>query len=230
MKNKIDLLNLLEYIDDYVIIKMWEGFPTYFPGSDVDLVVFDRPRAIQSVYQYYDAQLSNGGKMQVTDKNDHCHIDFYFDDEFDLRVDLINDFGFFRNIAVKPAFLTKLFMRRQIKKFGGHSVYVPADVDELTLRYFEYLEYFNRRPDKLKHLDYICDIEDEDLKKRFFENTHRFIQFKRKTWPEDRPVGHQEQYPVHKMQSRKQAIKQILYSLKDIMKITAKNLGSVLNR
>jgi hypothetical protein len=206
---------------------MWEEFPCYASGSDVDLIVFDRSYAIQSIHQYYDTHLSQAGEMQVTDREEHCHIDFYFEEEFDLRVDLIDGFDFFKNIAVKPAFLTKLFMRRQTKQIGKHSVFVPADVDELTLRYFEYLEWFDRRPDKIKHLEYICDVEDEELKRRFFENTHRFIQFKRKTWLADRPIGFQGQYPVHLMQSRRQAIKQIILSSKYILKTTTKQLRNV---
>jgi len=211
MSGKIDLLALLERVDDYVLI-LWKEFPSYAPGSDVDLVVFDQPHAIQTIHQFYDAHLREHGEMLVTDNDGYCHIDFYLDGEFDLRIDLIDGFNFFEKIAVKPAFMTKLFTRRKKKQFGEHSVFVPAEVDELTLRYFEYLEWFDRGRDKIKHLEYICEVDDEELKRRFFENTHRFIQFKRKTWPSDQPIG-QVRRQEYEVQSRRDALRQIWNSI-----------------
>ena len=224
MNKSIDLLALLEYVEDYILIKIWEDFPKYISGTDIDLVVLDRQYAIRAISQYYADQLNQTWEMQVTDRKNYCHIDLFINGEFDLRIDLIDGFDFFRNIAVKPAFFTKLFMLRQKKVFDGYSIFVPSEVDELTLRYFEYLEWFDRRPDKIKHLEYICDVNDEILKKHFFENTHQFIQFKRKTWPEGQPVGINGQYSPITIHSRKYAIRQILRSAKYIVKTTIRQL------
>lgn len=181
--NKINVNSLLQYIDDYVLIKKSEEFPVYTPGSDLDLIVFDKEDALKKSYLYYDDNIGEKGEMKVTNTENYCHVDFFFEGKLDLRIDFIDNFNFFEKIAVKPSFMVKIFKDRQSVAFDDGIVYVPCIEDDLTLRYFEFLEWFDRRPDKIKHLDYIYEVENEDIKKRFFDNTHRFIQFKRKTWP-----------------------------------------------
>ena len=65
---------------------------------------------------------------------------------------------------------------------GEYQVYPPKEEGELMVRYFEYVEGFDLLPDKLKHWDYICAVEDQELKMRFFHNTHRFKEFRPTTW------------------------------------------------
>ena len=180
--NKINVNALLQYIDDYVLIKKSEEFPLYAPGSDLDLIVFDKEDALKKCSLYYDDNIGENGEMKVTNTEKYCHVDFFFEGKLDLRIDLIDNFNFFDKIAVKPGFMVKIFKDRQSVVFDDGSVYVPSIEDDLTLRYFEFLEWFDRRPDKIKHLDYICEVENEDVKKCFFDNTHRFIQLKRKIW------------------------------------------------
>ena len=179
---KVDILGILQVIDDYILIKKDPDFPRYSPGSDLDLVVFDREAVIQKICEYYTGKLKGRAELEITDIDDHCHLDFVFDGELDIRIDLIDNFRFFNKLEVKPSFLVKLFKDRKACSQGKQSVWVPSDEDDLTLRYFEYLEWFEQRPDKIKHLDYIMAVEDPDLKARFFENTHCYIQFKPKTW------------------------------------------------
>lgn len=210
--DRINIMLLLQYVDDYVLIKKDEVFPQYMPGSDIDLVVFDREETIRSIYSFYESHIGEIGEMKVSDKEKSCHIDFLFDGKLNLRVDLIDNFEFFEKIDVKPSFIFKLFKDRQLVECNDGHVYVPADEDDLTLRYFEYLEWFDHRPDKIKHLDYICEVEDEALKKRFFANTHRFIQFKRKTW---RSI-------VRQPQSRREALKMIKLGCRHLISVTAR--------
>jgi len=179
---QIDLIKVLCEIEEYVLIKISKEFPDYSPGSDVDLLVMDRDTAIQKVVDFYESNLSSKSELKVSDKEYHCHIDFLVDDKLDIRIDLIHNFDFFTKFSVKNAFLIKVFKDRQIIDVGNGPVYIPAPEDDLTIRYFEYLEYFDRYPNKIKHLDYICDVKDELLRKRFFENTHRFISFRRAEW------------------------------------------------
>lgn len=182
---QIDLIKLLCEIEDYVLIKKSKAFPDYSLGSDVDLLVMDKDTTIQKVVDFYESNLSSKSELKVSDKEYHCHIDFLIDDKLDIRVDLIQNFDFFTKFSVKNGFLIKVFKDRRTVDTDNGSVYVPAPEDNLTIRYFEYLEYFDRYPNKIKHLDYICDVNDEALKQRFFENTHRFISFRRAEWKEE---------------------------------------------
>ncbi|MFQ5681795.1 MAG: hypothetical protein ACE5HC_00850 [Candidatus Binatia bacterium] len=217
---RINLIELLRYVEDYVLIKKDSGFPEYAPGSDIDLVVFDREEAIRSIHSFYEREMGDAAEMKVSDRKAFCHVDFIFAGELDLRVDLIDNFDFFKNLAVKPSFMVKLFKDRQVATCCQSQVYVPSDEDELVLRYFEFLEWFDRRSDKIKHLDYICAVDDAALKQRFFANTHRFIQFKRKTWP---PMGIQPQ-------SREEARTMIKSGIRYLTAVTVKGLSSKIGR
>ena len=101
---------LLEHVEDYVLIKIWDGFPGYLPGGDLDLVVLDREQAIRSVLRYFGELTDSRWEMRVEDTEGHCHIDFMYEGDLELRVDIIDDFASFERIAVKPAFKTKLFV------------------------------------------------------------------------------------------------------------------------
>lgn len=227
LAGRIDVLALLRDLDEYILIKRDEFFPRYAPGSDIDLVVFDREESLRRVVHFYNNCVAPEGELSVTDTTGHCHADFRFDEVLDLRVDLIDDFDFFQNIAVKRAYLTKLFLDRQRVQCGEYEIYVPGAEDELTLRYFEYLEWFDRRPDKIKHLDYICQVEDEDLKQRFFVNTHRYIQFKPKVW-QDAVLAIRN--VAYEPQSRREAARTIVVSIRHLIIATLRKWTLLLHR
>jgi len=218
LDGRVDLLALLQAIDEYILIKKDVLFPRYAVGADIDLLVFDREEALRRVVEYYRHLLSSNAELRVVDTSWHCHADFVFDGMLDLRVDLIDRFDFFQNIAIKPSYVTKLFMDRQVISYGSQTVFVPCQEDDLTLRYFEYLEWFDRRPDKIKHLDHICAVDDDDLKTRFFANTHRYIQFKRKTWPGSVPAAAR---PGFEPQSRREAARAVIVGLRFMVVATA---------
>lgn len=224
---RIDVLGLLRNLGEYVLIKQDDFFPRYAPGNDIDLVVYDRQESLQRFVRYYDRHLAPIGELRIADTSGHCQADFLVGGVLDVRVDLIDNFDFFQNIAVRPAYLTKLFLDRRRLRYGEDEVFVPSPEDDLTLRYFEYLEWFDRRPDKIKHLDYICRVEDEDLRQRFFANTHRFIEFKRKTWPVGRPVGHQARQIAFEVESRREAVRLMWRCLRYLVTSTIRKWKSL---
>jgi hypothetical protein len=222
LKDKLDVLSLLECMgENYVLIKMDPSFPAYVPGSDLDVIVFDRLETLKRIVNYYDSNLADNCELKVKDENDHCYIDFICEEgQLDLRIDLIDNFEFLTKISVKLSFLTHLFVNRNIKDYGDFKVYVPCLEDELTLRYFEYLEWFERRPDKIKHLDYICNVEDDSVRQRFIENTHRFIQFKRKVWHGKVPPEKKPSSDMYQPKSRREALKMMSRSVKYLTRET----------
>ena len=216
---QIDLVKLLCEIEDYVLIKKRKEFPDYFSGSDVDLLVIDKDTALQTIVNFYESNFSSKGELRVTDKEYHCHIDFLVDNKLDIRVDLIHNFAFFTKFSVKNGLFIKVFKDRQLFNIQNGSVYIPAPEDELTIRYFEYLEYFDRYPDKIKHLDYICDVNDDSLKKQFLENTHMFINFKRQEWRRGVNIS-------QKPESMRMALKNIYVNSKYIISASVRKLAS----
>lgn len=179
---KIDIMRILQDIGDYILVRKNKIFPRYTPGSDVDLLVPDRSEALRSIHDFYARSMSDACEMKVSDTEEYCHVDFIFNGTLDLRLDLVDSFQGFHKFGVKPSYMIKLFKDRKSISCESGKIYVPSDEDELTLRYFAYLEWFDRRPDKIKHLDYISSVDNQDLKRRFFENTHKYIQFRPRTW------------------------------------------------
>jgi len=216
---QIDLIKLLCEIEDYALIKKSNEFPDYSSGSDVDLLVMDKDTALQKVVDFYESNFSSKGELKVTNKEYHCHIDFLINDKLDIRIDLIHNFNFFTKFSVKNGFFIKVFKDRQIFDIENGSVYIPAPEDELTIRYFEYLEYFDRYPNKIKHLDYICDVNDESLKKQFFENTHMFINFQRQEWKRGVNIS-------QKPESMRMALNNIYVNSKYIISASVRKLAS----
>lgn len=217
---QIDLIKLLCEIEDYVLIKKSKEFPDYSSGSDVDLLVMDKNTALQKVVDFYESYFSSKGELKVSDNEYHCHIDFLADAKLDIRIDLIHNFDFFTKFSVKNGFFIKVFKDRQIFDIEKGSVYIPAPEDDLTIRYFEYLEYFDLYPNKIKHLDYICDVKDELLKKRLFENTHRFICFKRAEWKEEDNIS-------QKPESIKMALNNIYVNSRYLISASVRKLASM---
>lgn len=216
---QIDLVKLLCEIEDYVLIKRSTIFPDYSSGFDVDLLVMDKNTAVQKVVDFYESNFSSKGELRVINKEYHCHIDFLINDKLDIRVDLIHNFDFFTKFSVKNGFFIKIFKDRQILDLENGSVHIPAPEDELTIRYFEYLEYFDRYPNKIKHLDYICDVNDKSLKKQFFENTHMFINFKRQEWKRGVNIS-------QKPESMRMALNNIYVNSKYIISASVRKLAS----
>jgi hypothetical protein len=180
--SKLNLIDFLSTVKDYVLIKRSEEFPDYTTGSDIDLLVMDCTEAIRAIHSYYNSNFGEFGELRVTENKDYLHADLLFNDALDIRIDLIDNFNYYTKFSVRQSFLIKIFRDRLKQTFNDGVCFVPSPEDDLTIRYFEYLEYFENRPDKVKHLDYICSIDNDQLKQLFFENTHRFISFKRKTW------------------------------------------------
>lgn len=216
---KIDLIKLLFEIEDYILIKKSKEFPDYVSGSDIDLLVMDKDTTIQKVRDFYESDLSFKRDLRVTDNKYHCHIDFLVDGKLDIRIDLIHNFDFFTFFSVKTSFLIKVFKDRQIIKLENGSVFIPAPEDDLTIRYFEYLEYFDRFANKVKHIDYICNVEDAKLKRLFFENTHRYIYFKRAEWRQEKNISLEPK-------SLKEAFNNIYKNSKFIISAIVRNLTS----
>lgn len=215
---KVPLLDLISYIHGSVVLKISEDFPDYTPGEDVDLLVLDRQNAIKSISCFFEENVDEQMELKVTDTPAHSHVDFLIDGKLQIRIDLIDAFDFYTKISVKNGFVAKIFKDRQKLTFDNYTYYVPCFEDDLTIRYFECLEYFDQRPDKVKHLEYICDIKDEALKRRFFHNTHNFIRFKRKTW-----INHAKNIEqTQNITSRRKAFKNILANFNYLIRTSIK--------
>lgn len=169
---------------EYVIIKISEEFPNYYKGSDIDVFCNDIKEFSNSIFKVGNRYLSQNDRIEVinNEKNNHTHIDFYFNEELDFRFDLYSAMPIFNIINMKKFYFYSVIDRRSFfsREFNGkrYKIFIPNEIDSLILRYLEYLEWYEKRPDKIKHIDYIYDkMKDENKKKKMIDRIHIYAEF-----------------------------------------------------
>lgn len=209
------LLLLLSQLDEYVIYKISKDFPNIRIGEDIDLIVLDVQKCVNLVTHWHREQ-QNDLKILIGTKDEHTHIDFQLDSKLIIRLDLIESFSFFTRFSVKQNYIAKIFMNRVQAQYGDFYIWVPSKVDDITLRYFEFTEYFWLKPDKIKHYDYIENAcNDDSTRKAFIENTHQFIKLRNIKWTKKHSLSQSTNALV--IQTRKQAFSYIIQSFRFII-------------
>jgi len=167
------MMNLIDL--NYVLIKKPDYFPEYYPGSDLDIICDNKKILIQRLLiegnkyileSNYEIRVSSNEEMK------HTKVDFYLDDKIELRFDVHEGLPRFTKVQIRSDYIYPLLENKQ----KIDSVNVPSHIDELILRYIEYFEWFHKRPDKIKHLEYIEKyLKNGDERKKFFDRLHKYV-------------------------------------------------------
>lgn len=189
MGTSINLIDLLQSLDNYVLLKLWPGYPDVRPGTELDLLVLDKFDSSEKLKSYLEDHVDGiEFHIRVTDTNSQFHLDIIKGNKIEIRLDLIDNFDIFTRFSVKQSLITEVFMNRDNLDIQNAKIFVPSNEHDLLLRYFEFIEYFEQPPEKISHLDFIANTADENTKKDLIFNAHRYINFRRKEWPGDVPV------------------------------------------
>ncbi len=207
--------------DEYILLKRWSDFPSFLPGSDVDILVIDRLAASAMLQKYLGAIVDrNEYFLRIMEGTNHIHLDIMQKDQVWIRFDLMDSFEGFSRFTIQDSLKVKLFLSRDKFVCEEQEIFVPSHEFDLLIRYFEYLEYFELRPDKIKHLDYICANSTPEQQAELINNAHRYIRFQRSQWQGKVPVVPSSD------KSRKQAFKEIFRLIKKIISISWDNVRS----
>lgn len=195
MKQQIQfsLLEILQNVGEYVLIRKTDIFPDYLPGTDIDILCLDKYHSM-SLLQPYLVNLLDGEEFYLRVREAHSHLlaEIMTDGQMNLRIDLIDSLEF-KTFTVQPALKTHMFMHRQQQLVEQYPIYLSSKDDDLLIRYLAYLEWFEQRPDKIKHLDYILANATEEERERLIHRTHQFIRLQPEYW--EGPVGFQGRPP-----------------------------------
>lgn len=172
----------LQSLGTYALLRGAEELENVRFGQDLDILVADVEAALESFRAYYELSLAEDYDLAAEWFGDRVHLDLMVRGEIALRLDLIEGFSSFSRLSIRPSFKIDLMVRRTVVQVCGQPVFAPALRDELTMRYFEFMEYFDTRPDKVKHLDYIVDKLEEVSGERFFDAVHRYVGFPAVRW------------------------------------------------
>jgi hypothetical protein len=145
--NKIDLVEIFMGLPfDYCIIRIPEYFPNYYEHSDIDVLCRDS----KALADYLQPKFRHTRVFPIHNK---WHVDVLLPNgNLDLKFDLMDNFLFYTKSGIKPEFTDYIFDNLIHK---NHGISVPNIDCELALRYIEYNEYINVRPEKIKHYEYI---------------------------------------------------------------------------
>ena len=149
MLDRLILEPFFEGIHDYCIIKLSDDFPQYKTYSDIDIVCLDKEltkdhiEKIGEQFKNYKIKISTG-------QSNNLHVDFFYknEDKLDFRFDLYDHLSFKK---VGDDLLGLMFDTKIIYK----GVYIPCEDVDLAIRFMEYKDYIDHRPEKIKHLKYI---------------------------------------------------------------------------
>jgi hypothetical protein len=165
----------------YVAIKLGD-FPNYYKGSDIDIFCYHKEEFAKAIITVGNQYLEQGFEVRVADKESlQTHVDFYLDGELEIRFDLYQALPHYKKIRIKEHYIFSVIENASImsRVFEGiqYPLYIPSIVDELLLRYIEYIEWYELRPDKIKHLNYILEaVSDDSSRIGFLDKLHLYTE------------------------------------------------------
>ncbi|MFC2128720.1 hypothetical protein ACFLRR_02470 [Bacteroidota bacterium] len=175
--NKLDLAKFFRGISEleYVIIKPSQDLPNYYPGGDIDIFCLNMQEFGRKILTFGNEYVGIGLEIKVEESinGENLIIDFIDNEKIDFRFDLYSSLPHYKNVKIKAwLFYSVIDNRKRLQKKSNieYTIFVPSEIDDLILRYIEYYEWYKRRPDKLKHIDYIRDkIVSGSIRNRFFD-------------------------------------------------------------
>lgn len=181
--NKIELIEFINEINDckYTIVKIGEEFPNYYPRNDIDIFCTDINKVAKKIMKVGNKYLDQDFKIEISEENVyHKQIDFMYDEQIDFRFDLYGAFPEYKNVTIKKSYFYSLIDKSKEKIITHneieYKIFVPETVDEMIVRYLDYLEYFAKRNDKIKHLDFVRrKVEESDVLESFLDRFYEHI-------------------------------------------------------
>lgn len=178
----LNIIEILSKIEDcsYCIVKMSELFPLYRQGDDIDIFCYSVDEIVKRLIAIGKDYVDAGYKIHVKSIHNkkHVHVDFINSNEIDVRFDIYGALPVYDKLMIKPAFFESVIENSQSIKYSSNScstiIKIPSIIDEMLICYFEFAQWYDVRPDKLKHLNYVTDSLQESNKSKFFEKLHHY--------------------------------------------------------
>ncbi len=146
----LDLKKIFSILEDYVIIKFNNQLPSYHKNDDIDILTSNILKNKNIIIDWYDKSLYYHKIVKIN--NSHLQLDIFLIGENNLTL----RFDLFEKLNYTKFSLDDNICRIILKnKIYNNLAFVPSLEDDLSLRYCEYIEYIDRRKDKIKHLNYV---------------------------------------------------------------------------
>lgn len=181
--NKLNLDIFFSALHDkkYAIIKLAD-FPNYYSGNDIDIFCYDIKEIALEIIHTGRQYVKNKFEIRVKNSNlTHIYIDFYIDNKLEFRFDLYGELPAYKKLHIKKDYFATIIDNRTsiVYEYNNkqYHVYTPSLMDDLVLRYVEYIEWYELRPDKIKHLNYILDsLSADEGRTIFLDKLHKYTE------------------------------------------------------
>jgi hypothetical protein len=155
---------------DYCIIKYRGKLTDYEVGNDIDIFTTQHQNLIYILNEKLISFVSNGGIIKVTDYKEKIHFDLFDNGNFYFRFDICVKPPKYSNLLIKDSFFYSCIFNSEEKETQESNIKIPNKFDDLILRYIEFLDLYNTRPDKISHVDYINEIiQQSNIDKGLFD-------------------------------------------------------------
>jgi hypothetical protein len=154
--NEIDVKYIFDNLYDYVVIKYRDTLPSYNINEDIDILTSNIQKNINILTDIYDKK---NFKHKIISINEyHIQVDLMKNKQRILKFDLYEKFDY-KNFSIDEN-IYRLILKNKIY---NDITYIPSLLDDLSLRYCEYIEYKNVEK-KRKHLDYVSKFKENFYK------------------------------------------------------------------
>ena len=162
--NLLDLKPFFESEDVYVVLKLPKEFPNYYDYTDIDILCRNREAFLLHLLRVGKAYKKRGFQIRINRNNGLLHVDFYPQkaERLNLRFDLLDSLSY-KKFVIDPKYSDIILDSRQNISRNGVGVQVPSLEHDLTIRFLEYIEWKDSRPEKVKHLEYIKNFNNFDF-------------------------------------------------------------------
>lgn len=178
----INLLKIFKNLrsEEYCIIKIGEQFPNYEKSSDIDIFAKNSDIFIKKLIHELQKFIFHSEKIEIKILNkNQTHINFMVGESLELKFDVYSAMPNYKKLLIKPALFESIVEQRINKKIKVNksviSVCVPSTTHELMLRYFEYIEWYDQVPSKIKHHDFILkNVRSDKALESLLKNIHHY--------------------------------------------------------
>lgn len=209
----------------YCIIK-GNNITQYEKGGDIDIFCYNTADVCNNILSSCNAYLEQGEfTVKVTQKDNvpHIHVDIMNKQGIEFRFDLYGKMPNYRKVNIKEGLFSSIIEnaveKKEFYKEREYNIYIANPVDDLIIRYIEFMEYYNDRPSKKKHWEYILEkITSDNVRIDFFDKVHYYTELPDCDVSEVRKWTIMQNLKGYYIKMRGMSVKELMQVLKRKMK------------
>ncbi len=185
----MDLINFSEVFqalgkERYCVVK-FKPFDELEQGDDIDIFTFNVDSTAKIIIDTLvrGKEFNRKLRLHITKESDNkCFVDVLCRGKIYFRFDLYGALPNYTRAKIKPSLFECCVEKATIKKINCGNEKIEVKVtrmeEDRIIRYLEYIEWYERRPDKIKHLEYVLGTFSTEVERvDFFNRLHYYTGF-----------------------------------------------------